>query len=178
MCEGLSERENFGKIPFFQPCHLTTLNNTMAWFPSGLDCIFRLRGTPYSRWAFHISNRSNHASELLSVGGSGLVADCPILWLFSFLLIKRFHSMSGSPVSRICADISAYATFRSVGRVQRLSGLPRNLTISHDTRLSCADQKAGVSCVAPVLFTNRATMKWGNVLPPSHKKDTNAQLLG
>ena len=106
------------------------------------------------------------------------MADCPILWLFSFLLIKRFHSMSGSPVSRICADISAYATFRSVGRVQRLSGLPRNLTISHDTRLSCADQKAGVSCVAPVLVTDRATMKWGNVLPPSHKKRHQCTTVG
>ena len=45
-----------------------SLNNTVAWFPSGLDCIFRLRGTPYSRCAFRSPWDTHTRVERLSGG--------------------------------------------------------------------------------------------------------------
>jgi hypothetical protein len=64
------------------------VTNVEAWFPMGLDCIFRLRVLPYSLWTFHL--RTKHAS--------GLAADYPIRRDCYCTQVKTFPAIRQSPI--------------------------------------------------------------------------------
>ena len=84
------------------------LNKTKTQFPVGVDCIFHLRGTPYSRWTF--------------------------LMLFSFLKKKKFRGLAADyPIPRIITPSRTWGphNFFKLWVVSwALRASPNSLTIS------------------------------------------------